>query len=79
MFKFARPRPLTQRCPPRRPATTTTSRRPRVSQGVADFQAKIDSGQIGTSEDTRTGREHVAAAHSAVTENAQELVKSIKA
>ena len=52
---------------------------PRVSQGVADFQAKIDSGQIGTSEDTRTGREHVAAAHSAVTENAQELVKSIKA
>ena len=47
--------------------------------GVADFQAKIDSGQIGTSQDTRSGSEHVTAAHHAVTENAHELVKSIKA
>ena len=47
--------------------------------GVADFQAKIDSGQIGTSQDTRSGLEHVTAAHHAVTENAHELVKSIKA
>jgi len=46
--------------------------------GVADFQAKIDSGQIGTSQDTRSGAEHVAAAQNAVVENTRELVNAIK-
>ena len=51
---------------------------PRPGQGVAGIQAKIDAGQIGTSQDTRSGLEHVTAAHNAVADNARELVKAIK-